>query len=125
MLISLVSCQTVTTPFPIEAPSITAASQPTVTFKAIKIPTATPLPTSTLMPPCGTAALPHTAIPSVDASRTFTKFEPPENQIYFGFSFRFWDEISLNARWGDLRPFRERICDSVEFELSGKTTPAF
>jgi hypothetical protein len=52
-----------------------------------------------------------------------SKFEPPDGQSYFGFTFKLWDEAppSANAVWGDSRPFAERICDSVHNELAGKT----
>jgi hypothetical protein len=122
VLVSLVSCQTVATPFSTAIPSATTIAQPTLIPTATPKPTATPLPTSTPVPPCGTVALPQAAAPPADTSIKFAKFEPPENQVYFGFTFRIRDEVIAN--WGDVRSFQERICDSVKFELSGKT-PTF
>ena len=47
---------------------------------------------------------------------------PPDGQCYFGFTFRTWD--TSDPAWGDTRPFKERIQDSIKSELGGKT-PTF
>jgi hypothetical protein len=47
---------------------------------------------------------------------------PPDGKAYFGFTFRLWD--SSDPEQGDSRPFGERIRDSIQFELAGKT-PTF
>jgi hypothetical protein len=43
---------------------------------------------------------------------------PPDGQTYFGLTFRLWD--STDPLWGDTRPFKTRITDSIEHELAGK-----
>jgi hypothetical protein len=43
---------------------------------------------------------------------------PPDGQTYFGFTFRLWD--STDPLWGDTRPFKTRIADSIQNELAGK-----
>ena len=120
VLVSLASCQTAATPYSTIIPDTSATSQLTVTLTTTPQPTMTTSPTITPMPFCGTVVPPHIAVPPTDASKKFVKFEPPDNQVYFGFTFRLWDEIPQNAMWGDVRPFEERICDSVKNELSGK-----
>src|SRR5436190_17036740 len=47
---------------------------------------------------------------------------PPDGQAYFGFTFRLWD--TGDPVWGDARPFADRIRDSIQVELAGKT-PTF
>jgi hypothetical protein len=47
---------------------------------------------------------------------------PPDGQAYFGFTFRVWD--TGDPVWGDARPFADRIRDSIQVELAGKT-PTF
>jgi hypothetical protein len=47
---------------------------------------------------------------------------PPDGKTYFGFTFRLWD--TGDPVWGDARPFPERIRDSIQRELAGKT-PTF
>lgn len=47
---------------------------------------------------------------------------PPDGQAYFGFTYRLWD--STDPAYGDVRPFAQRIQDSIENELAGKT-PTF
>jgi PASTA domain/Glycosyl hydrolase family 26 len=47
---------------------------------------------------------------------------PPDGQAYFGFTFRLWD--STDPAVGDSRPFDQRIQDSIQKELAGKT-PTF
>jgi hypothetical protein len=52
-----------------------------------------------------------------------TKLVPPrDGASYFGFTFRLFD--SSDPIWGDTRSFDERIRDSIENELAGKT-PTF
>src|SRR5262249_21356888 len=47
---------------------------------------------------------------------------PPDRQAYFGFTFRLWE--STDPAVGDSRPFDQRIQDSIQNELAGKT-PTF
>src|SRR5215471_18429640 len=47
---------------------------------------------------------------------------PPDGQSYFGFTYRLWD--SSDPAVGDSRPFDQRIQDSIQNELGGKT-PTF
>lgn len=118
ILVSIIGCQPALKPFPTNTPTALATSQPTETPTETAIPsTATPSPTATSEPFCGNAASPQTTAPFTNTSKEFAKFEPPDNQVYFGFAY----ETQVGAYWGDSRPFMERICDSVEFELSGKT----
>ena len=57
------------------------------------------------------------------SAATLPRLVPPsDGQAYFGFTFRLFD--GSNPVWGDDRPFAERIRDSIEIELAGKT-PAF
>jgi len=140
-LLALTACQAPATSFPTIMSLPTITPLPTKTQPRIptlsQTPTTTPLPTRT-RPPISTPSLTPTPTPlcgtltSVSAystsepGKTFAKFEPPDGQVYFGFTFKLWDEspASENAKWGDVRPFAERICDSVKYELSGKT-PTF
>lgn len=46
----------------------------------------------------------------------------PDGQANFGFMFRLFD--TTDPIWGDTRPFDERMRDSIEHELAGKT-PTF
>jgi beta-mannanase len=56
-------------------------------------------------------------------ARKLTRLLPPaDGQTYFGFTFRLWE--TSDPAWGDSRPFSERIRDSIQFELAGKT-PTF
>jgi len=60
---------------------------------------------------------------SVDASGALTRLvPPPDGKAYFGFTFRLWD--TSDPAQGDARPFADRIRDSIQFELAGKT-PTF
>jgi hypothetical protein len=47
---------------------------------------------------------------------------PPEGQAYFGFTFRLFE--TSDPVWGDARSFSDRIRDSIQVELAGKT-PTF
>jgi hypothetical protein len=68
----------------------------------------------------GAAAVPET---SADAARALTRLlPPPDGKAYFGFTFRLWD--TTDPAQGDSRPFSDRIRDSIQFELAGKT-PTF
>ena len=111
------------TPIPTPSPTPTVTPLPTKTQSPIpsNSPTQTPTPT----PLCGTLAS-GIVYSTPEPGRIFAKFEPPDGQVYFGFTYKLWDESppSENAKWGDVRPFAERICDSVKFELNGKT-PTF
>lgn len=99
-----------------------AASQPTQAAATVtRRPTSTPVPTIEPLPLCGTSV---SAEPDAAVTGTLTKFEPPDGYAYFGFTYRLWGDgmpLAEAQPWGDTRPFSERICDSVEFELSGKT----
>ena len=46
----------------------------------------------------------------------------PDGHANFGFTFRLYD--TSDPAWGDTRPFGERIADSIQHELGGKT-PTF
>jgi hypothetical protein len=46
----------------------------------------------------------------------------PDGRANFGFTFRLYD--SSAPAWGDTRPFEQRIADSIQHELGGKT-PTF
>jgi hypothetical protein len=46
----------------------------------------------------------------------------PDGEANFGFTFRIFD--TTDPIWGDTRPFAERIRDSIQTELAGKT-PTF
>jgi Glycosyl hydrolase family 26 len=68
----------------------------------------------------GAAGVPET---SADAARALTRLvPPPDGKAYFGFTFRLWD--TSDPAEGDARPFLDRIRDSIQFELAGKT-PTF
>jgi PASTA domain-containing protein/glycosyl hydrolase family 26 len=57
------------------------------------------------------------------AAGVFTRLlPPPDGKTYFGFTFRLWD--STDPAVGDSRPFDQRIHDSIQNELAGKT-PTF
>ncbi len=106
---------------PASTPSI---SLPTMTPLPtnIPLPTSTPAPTATPTPLCGTLAMPSDI--SSDNSKVLAKYEPPDGEAYFGFTYRLWGDgmsTSDGQAWGDTRPFAERICDSVKAELGGKT----
>ena len=54
---------------------------------------------------------------------SLTRLVPqPDGQANFGFTFRLFD--TSEPLWGDARPFEERIRDSIQNELAGKT-PTF
>ena len=110
------SCQSAATPVPTVIPSPTKTLIPTATFTPTVTPTLTP--TATPKPQCGTPEPAATEILQHNTSETFTRFEPPDGQAYFGFTFRLWE---ADASEGDTRPLAERICDSIEVELGGKT----
>jgi hypothetical protein len=46
----------------------------------------------------------------------------PDGRANFGFTFRLYD--TSDPAWGDTRPFAERIADSIQHDLGGKT-PTF
>jgi hypothetical protein len=46
----------------------------------------------------------------------------PDGRANFGFTYRLYD--SSDPAWGDTRPFEQRIADSIQHELGGKT-PTF
>jgi hypothetical protein len=61
--------------------------------------------------------------PTARASAPLTRLTvPPNGETYFGFTYRLWD--SSDPGWGDVRPFAQRIADSIATELGGKT-PTF
>jgi len=65
------------------------------------------------------------AISSVPAGRAaqLPRLVPqPDGRANFGFTFRLYD--SPDPAWGDTRPFEQRISDSIQNELGGKT-PTF
>lgn len=110
------SCQSAVTPSP------TAILSPTETLilTATLTPTLTPTlaPTATPKPLCGIPVSASSIALQPITSEAFTRFEPPDGQAYFGFTYRLWE---ANVSEGDVRPFAERICDSVNIELGGKT----
>jgi hypothetical protein len=60
--------------------------------------------------------------PAARAS-SLTRLVPlPDGQANFGFTFRLFD--TTDPLWGDTRPFAERMRDSIQNELAGKT-PTF
>jgi hypothetical protein len=60
---------------------------------------------------------------SAGDSGGLTRLLPPtDGETYFGFTFRLWE--TSDSAWGDARAFSDRIRDSVQFELAGKT-PTF
>jgi hypothetical protein len=70
---------------------------------------------------CGT--LVASGLPAPVASGSIAKFEPPDGEAYFGFTYKLrGDDMPVSEReaWGDTRLFAERICNSVEVELDGK-----
>lgn len=117
MTVMLSGCGATASPQPIV--SVTSTSLPAT---EISLPSPTAAPTATPAPLCG---IPAAASPTQASNPTETsaKFEPPDGQAYFGFTFKLWDLSPQfdNAVWGDMRPFPERICDSVKSELDGKT----
>ncbi len=111
---------------PVPAPAPT--SEPPTAAPPTETPTQVPTsaPTATPAPRCGKIAAPETAA-SAGAPGPLAKFEPPDGQSYFGFAYRIWDDslpMAEKEAWGDTRLFAERICDSVDVELAGKT-PTF
>jgi mannan endo-1,4-beta-mannosidase len=118
------ACAPASTPPPtVVPPTFTQLPTDTPLPTETPVPTDTPAPTATPAPLCGTVASSLSTAPSTDPSKQFGKFEPPDGEVYFGFTYKLWDVSppSQNAKWGDVRAFSERICDSVEFELGGKT----
>jgi hypothetical protein len=67
----------------------------------------------------GTASVGHTRNSAGSLTRLVP---PPDGEAYFGFTFRLWD--STDPAYGDSRPFDQRIQDSIQNELAGKT-PTF
>lgn len=68
----------------------------------------------------GAAAVP---VRAVGASGALTRLvPPPDGKAYFGFTFRLWD--TSDPAQGDARPFADRVRDTIQFELAGKT-PTF
>ena len=107
-------CQPVAVPIATSLPAETFAA--TATFSPTA--TLTQTPTATPKPLCGTPYPASASTLQPNPSETLTKFEPPDGQAYFGFTYRLWE---TDAAEGDTRFFAERICDSVELELGGKT----
>lgn len=99
------------------------ATAPAPTATATRVPPPTVAPSPTPGPLCGTADVPAALADAVATATGLEKFEPPDGYAYFGFVFRLWGDgmsIADGQAWGDTRPFTERMCDAVEFELSGK-----
>ena len=63
-----------------------------------------------------------TSARSAGESGGVTRLLPPDGKAYFGLTFRLWD--TPDPVWGDARPLADRIRDSIQFELAGKT-PTF
>ena len=68
-------------------------------------------------------------VPAAEASHRSARVSPllrlvpqSDGQANFGFTFRLFD--TNDPIWGDTRPFEERIRDSIQNELAGKT-PTF
>ena len=61
-------------------------------------------------------------VPAARAAQLQRLVPQPDGRANFGFTFRLYD--SSDPAWGDTRPFQERISDSVQHELGGKT-PTF
>ena len=61
-------------------------------------------------------------VPAARAAQLQRLVPQPDGRANFGFTFRLYDSSDL--AWGDTRPFQERISDSVQHELGGKT-PTF
>jgi hypothetical protein len=58
-------------------------------------------------------------LPPIFAATSVARLNPPsDGQSYFGFTFRLWD--TQDPAWGDIRPFSERIDDSIRTELGSK-----
>src|SRR5438477_13048824 len=51
-------------------------------------------------------------------------YEPSDGHIYFGFTYKFWDDLNDPA-WGDTRPFAVRYSDAISSELSNKSPSLF
>jgi hypothetical protein len=75
-----------------------------------------------LLLPCALVAA--VLVPSPQAApRQLQRLVPqPDGRANFGFTFRLYD--TDDPAWGDTRPFSERIADSIQHELAGKT-PTF
>src|SRR5262249_20124297 len=71
-----------------------------------------------------TASAGTTSVGQIDsAAGSLTRLRPPpDGQAYFGFTFRIWE--STDPPVGDSSPFDQRIQDSIQNELAGKT-PTF
>ena len=122
VLVSLDGCQAPTTPSPTATPSPTDTPHPSALPPAAA--TAAETSSATATPaPCGRPASALTDASSPDPSRSFAKYEPRGGLAYFGFTCKLWDlwPAAESEVWGDTRPFAERICDSIEVELDGKT----
>jgi hypothetical protein len=61
-------------------------------------------------------------VPPAEAAQLSRLVPQPDGRINFGFKYRLFD--SADPVWGDTRPFAERIQDSIQHELAGKT-PTF
>jgi hypothetical protein len=61
-------------------------------------------------------------VPTAHAAQLLRLVPQPDGRANFGFTFRLYD--SSDPAWGDTRPFAERIRDSIQNELAGKT-PTF
>jgi hypothetical protein len=60
--------------------------------------------------------------PTAQAAQLERFVPQPDGRANFGFKYRLFD--SADPVWGDTRPFAERIQDSIDHELAGKT-PTF
>lgn len=63
-----------------------------------------------------------TLVPSAVCAKLQHFVPQPDGRVNFGFKYRLFD--SSDPVWGDTRPFAERIADSIQHELGGKT-PTF
>src|SRR5690349_3702442 len=80
---------------PVATPSLTVTPSPTETL----IPTAalTPsltlelTPTATPKPLCGTPFPASRIATQTNTAGSITRFEPPDGQAYFGFTYRLWE----------------------------------
>ncbi|TML04952.1 MAG: hypothetical protein E6G36_04150, partial [Actinobacteria bacterium] len=61
-------------------------------------------------------------VPAARAAQLLRLVPQADGRANFGFTFRLYD--SSDPAWGDTRPFEERIRDSIQNELGGKT-PTF
>ena len=57
---------------------------------------------------------------------TTALFEPVDGNVYFGFTFRYWDGPTLSdPKYGDTRPFDQRYGDAIQVELGSKAPSIF